>query len=45
MQEITALNIHDTHNIMYNFNILAAFFMGCGTWSLTIREERKMRVF
>jgi hypothetical protein len=25
--------------------ILSAVFYGCGTWSLTVREERRLRVF
>ena len=29
---------------MQNYNI-AVFLYGCETWSLTMREERKLRVF
>ena len=29
---------------MPNYNFYC-FFYGCGTWSLTLREERNLRVF
>jgi len=30
---------------MYRTIILLVVLYGCGTWSLTLREERRLRVF
>ena len=30
---------------IYKTTILPVVLYGCGTWSLTLREERKLRVF
>jgi len=30
---------------IYNYIILPVVLYGCETWSLTLREERKLRVF
>jgi hypothetical protein len=30
---------------IYKTNIFACVFYGCETWSLTLREERRLRVF
>jgi len=37
------LRIYATY--MFGFTILPTILYGCGTWSLTVREERKLRVF
>jgi hypothetical protein len=31
--------------IIYKTIILPVVFYGCGTWSLALREERRLRVF
>ena len=30
---------------MYRLIVLTVFLYGCETWSLTLREERRLRVF
>jgi len=34
-----------TFNMLYRIIILPVVLYGCETWSLTFREERKLRVF
>jgi hypothetical protein len=39
-------NIKTAHNIkIHRTVILPVVLYGCGTWSLTVREEHKLRVF
>ena len=37
--------IHNLKIEIYRTIILPVFLYGCETWSLTLREERKLRVF
>ena len=41
MKQIEILNVY----IYYLIKILSVVLYGCETWSLTLREERRLRVF
>ena len=45
MQNLLSSSLLSKNIKIYNTVILPAVLYGCGTWSLALREERRLRVF